>query len=130
MELPIKLYPFLWPMACPFCDGDVDHPKLVSHPVLRYEFTCSPCNLTMHENVEGNGDQNAQDYARFRLAGRWSIRPVVPKKKPVPSHVYFNEATERFIHETSGQDMGDEFLMKWVIRVDEFPKRQEDTRGF
>lgn len=129
MDLPFELKPLRRPMACPFCDGDVDHPRLVSHPALRYEITCSPCNLNMHENVEGNGDENAQDYARFRIVGRWSMRPVLPKKKPVPSHVYFDGAVGRFIHGANGQDMGDEFLQLWVYRVDEFPRQHENTRG-
>ena len=83
MKHEIQLHPFLELLPCPFCGGDVEHPKLATDSVFRFEITCGECKLTMHENVGEDRDENAHDYARFKLVGRWCARPAVPGAEPV-----------------------------------------------
>lgn len=103
---------------------------MVTGSVFRMEISCKSCNLTMHEKVDGEGNEDQKDYARLRLLGRWNRRPKVPGANPIPNAVYFDEAKQKFFHGPMGWDMGGDFEQQWLPRASEFPKEAARTRGF
>lgn len=117
------------PLGCPFCDADVERPVAVTREVMVMEMGCKPCNLVMRKEVTEMSEAGKL-VATMQLLSKWTSRVKQPGANPIPGGTWFDPDRADFFCTVMKFSRGEEFKAKWLPRVGEFPKREEDARGW